>query len=127
MDKTLYRNLASCGGIPEIAADSFKEFTLAQYTDVAKSEEFRKWFDSYIADFNSFFDGVLIGDLFYLRKKLYEMSVEADQYSRVWSQYIKLIDRTAPIVDRMKKYAAQNADGPATGDKITLVDETPQA
>lgn len=128
-DKTrrLYRNLACCGGIPEQASESFREFTLAEYTNALAAPEFRAWFDSYVASFNTFFDGVLLGDLFDLRRVIQGMSPDDDGYSRVWAQYIKLIDRTAPVVDRMRKYANAHSDGPELGDRLTLVDETPQA
>lgn len=129
--RRLYRNLSLYGGIPEMAAKSFREFTFDEYLKAALSEEFKVWYKEEIGRFYSLFDGVLIGDLFREREAMENMKPKTPEehsaYARRMSQYVKLIDRTAPIVERMRISVQGSGGGPAIEDKLTLVDGTPQA
>jgi hypothetical protein len=123
--KQIWIELLQCGGIPEIAAQKFNH-KLEDYQVAKSNPDFSEWAKEFAKSFTDYFEGFLIGRVFHLAKELDRMDArEHPNYARVHAEFVKLLDRTAPLFEKMKAFGKQGSGYPPTDVEIELVNEAP--
>lgn len=133
-NRKTWANLVFMGCLPEMAAQKFPIEGKAEaeavevYRLIKENPAFVEWRDKFVKTFTDFLDGFLLGRIFKISDEIDHMNpIDHPNYARVHAEMIKLLDRTAPIVERMKQSVGGQIYGPSVSDKLTLVDGTPQA
>lgn len=127
--RAAWLSLLFCGGSCELAVekypyDGIKEggnlLNIEDYREIKASPEFEAWRKEFVSTFTDYLDGFLLGRMFKLCEELDKMDPKIHQnYARVNAEFIKLLDRTAPMIERMRKLH-DSSEGDLTGHKIDL-------
>ena len=101
-----YLALLRGGGLPDAAFELNRKYSIEEYEKTAQEPAYKRFATDYIETFMAGIEGMLVGRLHQANAALSSLNPDDTNYPRIMQRWLDLLDRTQPLIAKMKDVQA---------------------